>query len=67
VGLAAACLVGLRVRIPPGEGEDGCLFLVYVVCCQIEVSAKGGSLVQRGPTECCVSECDLETSTLRPG
>jgi hypothetical protein len=40
----------------------GCLSLVNVVCCQVEVSAKG--LVQRSPTECGVSECDLETSTI---
>jgi hypothetical protein len=36
-----------------------------VVCCQVEVSASGRSLVQRSPTECGVSECDLETSTMR--
>jgi hypothetical protein len=30
-----------------------------VVCCQVEVSATGRSLVQRIPTECvCVFECD---------
>ena len=34
----------------------GCLSVVSVVCCQIEVSASGLSLVQRSPTECvCVS------------
>jgi hypothetical protein len=36
-----------------------------VVCCQIEVSATGRSLVQMSPTECGVSECDLEISTIR--
>jgi len=38
-----------------------------VVCCWVEVSAMGRSLVQRGPAECGVSklECDLETSTVR--
>jgi hypothetical protein len=35
---------------------------VNVVCCQVEVYAMGRSLVQRSPTECGVSECDLETS-----
>ena len=37
-----------------------------VVCCQVEVSTKGPSLIQRVATECmcvcvcvCVSECDL--------
>jgi hypothetical protein len=41
---------------------------VSAVCYQVEVFAMGRSLVQRSPTECVVSECDLETSTLRrPG
>ena len=30
----------------------GCLSLVSVVCCQVEVWASGWSLVQRSPTEC---------------
>jgi hypothetical protein len=34
----------------PGGHE--CLFVVSVVCCQIEVSASGLSLVQRSPTDC---------------
>jgi hypothetical protein len=38
----------------------GCLSVVSVVCCQVEVSATGWSLVQRSPTECGVSECDRE-------
>jgi hypothetical protein len=41
----------------------GCLSLVSVVCCQVEVSATGWSLVQRSPTECGVSDvCDREAS-----
>jgi hypothetical protein len=37
--------------------------VVSVVCCQVEVSAKGWSLVQRSPTECDVSTvCDREAS-----
>jgi hypothetical protein len=39
----------------------GCLSLMNVVCCKVEISASGRSLVQRSPTECGVSECDLET------
>ena len=39
--------------------------VVSVVCCQVEVSAKGRSLVQRSPTECGVSECDREISYRR--
>jgi hypothetical protein len=36
---------------------------VSVVCCQVDVSAKGWSLVQRSPTECDVSKAyDRETS-----
>jgi hypothetical protein len=30
----------------------GCLSLVSVVCCQVEVSATSWSLVQRSPTDC---------------
>jgi hypothetical protein len=41
----------------------GCLFVVSVVCCQVEVSATGWSLVQRSPTDCGVSKkCDREAS-----
>ena len=40
----------------------GCLSLVSVVCCQVEVSATGWSLVQRSPTDCGVSECVREAS-----
>jgi hypothetical protein len=35
------------------------------VCCQADVSATGRSIVQRSPTECGGSECDLETSKMR--
>jgi len=35
---------------------------VSCVCCQVEVSASGRSLVQWIPTECGVSECDHEFS-----
>jgi hypothetical protein len=52
-GSAAARLLGLRVRIPPWAW----VFVVSVVCCQVEVSAMGWSLVQRSPTDCVVSLC----------
>jgi hypothetical protein len=39
--------------------------VMSVVCCQVEVSALGWSLVQRSPTECGVSECDCEASIMR--
>jgi hypothetical protein len=46
------------VQIPPGHG---CLSLGSVVCCQVEVSAKGLTLVQRSPTVYGVSNgCDRE-------
>jgi hypothetical protein len=32
------------------SGEHGCLSFVNIVCCQIEVSPMGLSLVQRSPT-----------------
>jgi len=34
---AAACLLGLRVRILPAHG---CLSVMNVVCCQVEVSVR---------------------------
>jgi hypothetical protein len=45
--------------------RHGRLSLVSVVCCQVEVPAIGRSLVQRSSTECGVSECDREASTMR--
>jgi hypothetical protein len=56
-------LVGVRVRIPPGEWRP--LFCVCYVCFQVEVSAMGQSLVQRIPTECGMSEFDPETARMR--
>jgi hypothetical protein len=52
----------------PGQSRKkrrrhGCLSLVSVVWCQVEVSATGWSLVQRSPTDCGVSKVyDRETS-----
>jgi len=59
-GSAAARLFGLRVRIPP---VHACL---SVVCCQVQVFATDRSLIHRSATECGVSECYVETSTMRP-
>ena len=50
-------LLGLRVRIPPGAW-------MLVVCCQVEVSATGRSLVQRSPTDCDVSLCVIKGNNL---
>jgi len=49
------------------RGMDVCLLWVLCVCCQVEVSAIGRSLVQRITTHCGVFRCNLETSTtIRP-
>jgi len=53
-GSAPTRLLGLWVRIPPGG--------MSLVCCVVEVSATGRSLVRRRPTECGVPECDRGTS-----
>jgi len=55
-GSAVARLQGLGVRIPPGHG---CLSLVSVVCCQLDVCATSRSLVLSSVCACvCVIECD---------
>jgi hypothetical protein len=40
----------------PRQGH-GCLSLLSVLCCQVEVCATGRSLVQRSPADCVVSLC----------
>jgi hypothetical protein len=45
--------------------EHGRLSLMCVVCCQVEDSASGWSLVQRSLTECGVSEYDCEALAKR--
>jgi hypothetical protein len=59
-GSAAAHLLRFWFRISP-EARS----LVSVVCCHIEVSASGWSLVQRSPTACDVSVCDRKASKMR--
>jgi hypothetical protein len=51
---AAARLIRLCVRIPPGHGS---LSVVSVVCCQEEASATSRSLIQGSPSECDASLC----------
>ena len=60
VGSAGARFLGLMVRILPGAWMS----FGSVVCFQVQVPSLGGSLVQNSPTECGVSECDRETSTM---
>jgi hypothetical protein len=52
-------LAGIAGLNPEG-GMDVCLFLVSVVCCQVEVSATGRSLVQRSTTDCGVPLCVIQ-------
>jgi hypothetical protein len=58
-------LFGIMVS-NPARGH-GCLSVVSVVCCQVEVSATGWSLVQRSPTECGVSKCVIVKLRQRGG
>jgi hypothetical protein len=46
-------------------GGPGCLCLVNVVYCQVQISALGWSPVQSSSTECDVTECDREASIVR--
>jgi hypothetical protein len=50
LGLAAVRFLVFRVQMPQGEWGEG-LFVVSVVCRQVEVSATGRSLVQRSHAE----------------
>ena len=48
--------------------QYGCMSLVSVACCQVEVSVSGWSPLQRNPTECgveCRTGCYFETSPIR--
>ena len=45
--------------------EQGCLSLMSVVRCQVEVPVTGWSPVQRSPTESGVSECHRETLIMK--
>jgi hypothetical protein len=41
------------------------LSVASVLCCKVEVSVTGQSLMQRIPTECGESECDPKTTKMR--
>jgi hypothetical protein len=45
--------------------RHGCLSVVSVVCCQVEVSASNLSLVQRSPTDCGASLCVIRCRNIR--
>ena len=53
---AAARLPRLWIRIPSGVW----MFVVRVVCCQVEVCATSWSLVHRSPTDCGASLCVIQ-------
>jgi hypothetical protein len=56
--LSKAWVCGRSLAGIVGSNPAGaCLFVVSVVCCQVEVSASVWSFIQRRPTECGVSEC----------
>jgi len=56
------------VKYPPSNPAGGVeMYLVNVVCRQLEVSVSGWSLLPKSPTECGVSECDHEASWEDPG
>jgi hypothetical protein len=57
------CLLAGIAGSNPTGGMDICL--VQCLCCQVEVSVTGRSLVQGSPTEFGVSECDREASIIR--
>jgi hypothetical protein len=59
----AARLLRSLVRIPPGAW----MFVVCVMCCQVEVSATSWSLVQRSPTDCGASLCLIKKPRGRGG
>ena len=59
---AAACLLELRVSIPPGAWI---LSVVNVVCCQVEVSVMGQLLVERVPNDCECECVSVSSSVIR--
>jgi hypothetical protein len=59
----ASRLLWSWVRIPPGTW----VFVVYIVCFQVEVSATSWSLVQRSHTDCGASLCVIKKPRGRGG
>jgi len=58
----ACCSCGFESR-----RRHGCLSLASIMCCQVEVSAPGWSLVQTSPTECDVSKWVRSRGPVRGG
>jgi hypothetical protein len=57
----AARLLRSWVQIPPGA------WMFSVVCCHVEVSATGWSLLQRSPTDCGASLCVIKKPRMTRG
>jgi hypothetical protein len=57
-GSAAASIAGTVGSNPP----ESCLFLANIICCEVEDSATGRSLVQRSPADCDVPLSVTKTS-----
>ena len=55
---------GLSLAGNSGSNPAGGMNVCLACCCQVDVSASDWSLVQRSPTECGVSVCDREASTM---
>ena len=63
-GLQALACWDCGLESHPGHG---CLSVVSLVCCQVEVSATDWSLVQRSPTDCGASLCVIKKPRKRGG
>jgi hypothetical protein len=63
LGSTVTRLMGLRVLVPAEEWMS--VSCKFCVCCHVDFSATGRSLVQRSSTEYGVFECDGGNSTMR--
>jgi hypothetical protein len=55
-------IAGIAGSNPAGD-MDACLS--YVLCAEVDISALGRLFVQKSPTQCDLSDIDLETSKMR--
>jgi hypothetical protein len=62
---AWACDRSLAENAGSNPAGDMDVYLLLVLCRQVEVSATDRSLVERSPTEYGVSKCDNEVSIMR--
>ena len=60
-----ACVCGRLLAGIVGLNPAGGMYFLCVVCCAVEVSALGRSLIQSDPTDCGVFECDRGASIKR--